>query len=460
MYLARGSDDVFQYGGFYHVRLIFNLVVPSITVLLIMWRRYEFGFVSKTNARPSSWDDRTPAISEISKSSAAFMTVGLEERLLECGTIPSGILHDQSHDKNCRFSSRQQDAKVSYGEVDNNNEEDDEDDDIILGAAEDMRCSTPDEVLSTLRRCLKVAEVLQSKSTVAPRPNSISASDGGNRNSRNAIKSMIVVVLENLRPADCLCPLVHGFMNNICLPAAERAFDRHNKLAIRLLEATDPSLIQTSSQQRTAAAFEHARQRDRLKITLDGITLKFKNWVELLATLASNVPSGANSDLLFKPSTEKSCSAVAHFATNLQVHSSTVKFICPDSDLEFSSSSMDAITFGAPSAHALNFKSGGLRQMRLELETMVTDGEVSPESILKRLEVRFMLGCREGVVLSQALAGVTSAAIASIASCIREKRTAFLVQISKIGLLIHSVSLLSTFGNERVSIQNFVHLRS
>ena len=62
---------------------------------------------------------------------------------------------------------------------------------------------------------------------------------------------------------------------------------------------------------------------------------------------------------------------------------------------------------------------------------------------------------RESIVTSQALGAIVTAALDHLVSCITLRQEAVLRQISCVGLLVHSVCLLSTYGNESAMLDDF-----
>jgi hypothetical protein len=59
---------------------------------------------------------------------------------------------------------------------------------------------------------------------------------------------------------------------------------------------------------------------------------------------------------------------------------------------------------------------------------------------------------RESVVISQALGAAVTAASILLTRAISERNAALVNQVFDVGLLLHSVSLLSTSGNEVICV--------
>jgi len=137
--------------------------------------------------------------------------------------------------------------------------------------------------------------------------------------------------------------------------------------------------------------------------------------------------------------------------TNLNIHRTSLNKV----------TTVAATTFGAPSAHSLGFAHGGLRQTWRKLDEVVracsapgTSGK-DPLTRLNQLELRFHARARECLVMSQALGAAVTAAAEVLVTCITEKRLDTLRQMYNIGLLLHSVCLLSTAGKEAAMIDDF-----
>jgi hypothetical protein len=71
------------------------------------------------------------------------------------------------------------------------------------------------------------------------------------------------------------------------------------------------------------------------------------------------------------------------------------------------------------------------------------------------MELRFAAKAHESVVMGQALGAAVATAVEFLTRAIREKAGAVLQQVSAIGLLLHSVCLLSTTGSEVHMLDDF-----
>jgi hypothetical protein len=116
---------------------------------------------------------------------------------------------------------------------------------------------------------------------------------------------------------------------------------------------------------------------------------------------------------------------------------------------------VSTVTFGAPCGHALGFKQGGLRKLMTKLEAECNKQHKNPESTLSFLHLRFQAKAREAVVLSQAIGAVVIASIDVLSRHVTSRNIHVLKQYQQIGLLIHSVLLLSTHGNEECMMDDF-----
>ena len=162
----------------------------------------------------------------------------------------------------------------------------------------------------------------------------------------------------------------------------------------------------------------------------------------------------------FKSSQKKKSRELAFLATNLQVHLSSLSQNDSGDQPPEEPLPLLSITFGAPSAHCLGFKHGGLSAIEAKLQEQKTkrkkrQSEHSPEAALQQLELRFAAAAREGVVLCQALCALSTAGVEVMARCVKERSASKLQQFVTSGLLVHSVSLLSTSGKEEGMIEDF-----
>eukprot|EP00615_Pteridomonas_danica_P011128 CAMPEP_0114347378 /NCGR_PEP_ID=MMETSP0101-20121206/13838_1 /TAXON_ID=38822 ORGANISM="Pteridomonas danica, Strain PT" /NCGR_SAMPLE_ID=MMETSP0101 /ASSEMBLY_ACC=CAM_ASM_000211 /LENGTH=169 /DNA_ID=CAMNT_0001484623 /DNA_START=113 /DNA_END=619 /DNA_ORIENTATION=+ len=78
-----------------------------------------------------------------------------------------------------------------------------------------------------------------------------------------------------------------------------------------------------------------------------------------------------------------------------------------------------------------------------------------PSDQIKLFEITLMWKARENAVVSQALGGAVAGASEVLQNILRTKDEVSLIRISQIGLLLHSVSLLSTRGKELCMIDDF-----
>jgi hypothetical protein len=172
----------------------------------------------------------------------------------------------------------------------------------------------------------------------------------------------------------------------------------------------------------------------------------------------------------FKPSKQKKCAALSFIPTNCHVHTSMVWMqeiaeLPKHNFLKPGALNIASITFGAPTAFSLGFKEGGLQIMNEKIlmlqkqhENSLSSGSpgiVSPEATLARLQLGFDLRAREAIVVSQALGAVVAASSEFFLRAVTDHNTDVIRQVARIGLLLHSVCLLSTSGDEEAMLNDF-----
>ena len=175
---------------------------------------------------------------------------------------------------------------------------------------------------------------------------------------------------------------------------------------------------------------------------------------------------------VFKPSKEKKELIFASISTNCQVHTTTLRL--GSTRRSFQVAEFASITFGAPAAHALGFENGGLRstkakvlegfnnlnKQKLQTAQQGRRGSLNNSGVLldARLDLitlEFEARAREAIVVSQALGAVVVAASELLERFVKEKKVSAIRQVHSIGLLLHSVSLLSTKGSEEGMLDDF-----
>jgi len=282
-----------------------------------------------------------------------------------------------------------------------------------------------------------------------------------------------LVIKEILRPASQSLVLVRLFLSNVALDQLEHGYQSHADLTSRFIEKSAPSISGTLGN------LDLHRQHEELTSQCEDLNQRYADHIKLMHLVAENIGGGnpkvggdSNNDLSqtlpFKSSQQKKSRELAFLATNCNVHVSTLSNIRTKtnhgaSDAE--SIPIASITFGAPSAHVLGFKFGGLRSVLAKLdEEEEKSVDVSPkknqkqqslDAAFKSLELRFVAKARESIVLSQALCAVVAAGMQVLTECLGTKSSEKIRQFSSIGLLCHSVCLLSTSGKEEGMIEDF-----
>jgi hypothetical protein len=163
----------------------------------------------------------------------------------------------------------------------------------------------------------------------------------------------------------------------------------------------------------------------------------------------------------FKSSRAKKMAAVAMWPTNQQ-QSSAIMRVPSQRPLALS-----VLTYGAPSAHFFGYTHGGWMEAQKKLRGLGSAAE--PDLLLrsapgmkdaqaevKKLQLRFDLSGRSCICMSQALAAAVAATVSKLEECIAKGDGQLVRQWASIGLLVHEVSLLSTFGKESAMIGDMV----
>lgn len=165
----------------------------------------------------------------------------------------------------------------------------------------------------------------------------------------------------------------------------------------------------------------------------------------------------------FKRSKDKKVPLLSMIPTNLYVHQTLLDSMTASSSQQGSPQGIPAeckeitsITFGAPAAHLLGFGKGGLRALRGKLQKVESSKLQTPDAILKHLKNKCAHAIREKVVASQALGALVAAATRALSRCINFRQSQILRRwgVDRAGLLVHSVSLLSTTGFDPLFTQS------
>ena len=314
-----------------------------------------------------------------------------------------------------------------------------------------------------------------------------------------------IFIQEDLRPPDSTAQVVRLFIAGIALPVAETHRKQHKAESSSLLERYQVSDAKgrlrggSGGSDDAMAALEKQTQYEDLKEQVQLLSMGVTDWVSALQTMLELLPSDVTTSRddigvrdgwrRFKPSSAKSVKGVAMWPTNLQISSARV--LAP----EMRPLELTTITYGAPSAHAFGFKHGGwleaekklraagsassrlgskiasVTKFARDISTRVKgsrtrsdgaigdevgdnddeQGEAAPPTAqdeLAQLRLKFDISGRSCVCMCQALAATVAAAVHKLSECVVRRDRDLLRQMVAIGLLVHEVSLLSTYGKE------------
>jgi len=423
-------------GGIYDLRLLFSLVIPSYLMLIIMWKRH--------------YTTISGSILDMKWSTDVF--AGIHDIRLPL------IESERSMDA-IEFGASEGIARREYpGALDVGDESDDDDDDDNI---DDDRETSEDVVPLELlpKSDYRLIPMLLSSGLRVARPLTSALYMGGVPES---------TYIEDMRPSECALPLTHAYLSNVVIPYAEKALRHHKQRTSRLLNAVEGVFAPMDSS--AAAAFEQRKATKAIQAGSDEYLAKFEGWIKgVKATVSTMSLEEAFTDGgggIFKPSSQKKNYAVACMATNLQNHRTKVEETFNGSkDESRAATEVNTVTFGAFAAHSLKFKAGGLRQLAAKLAAAETAAEGShahgksrnaPHRLLQCLQLNAAVFTREAVVLSQAVGGVVASCTELLTDAITHRNAGLLRQVtSSAGMLVHSVSLLSTRGNEEAMLDDF-----
>ena len=279
-----------------------------------------------------------------------------------------------------------------------------------------------------------------------------------------------LVIEENLQPPDSTPLLVRLFVTSIALPAAEAYRQQHDSDTRKLLERFS---VQRGGAD-TMEALEKQEQFDTLKEQAQALSLQVSEWVTALRRMLEFLPTEpivTRDDIgvkegwrPFKPSSAKKAVSLALWPTNLHTCSATIRAPATRP------LSLTVTTYGAPSAHVFGFKDGGWSSTEKKLKPATTrqqsNGRITltrrqssqtlmnANEALDQLRCKFDVSGRSCVCMSQALAAAVAAAVQKLEDCVEIRDGALVRQWVSIGLLVHEVSLLSTFGKENGMIDD------
>jgi hypothetical protein len=496
--------------GFTTLTLIFCISIPSFLYLYVMFRRLTFFIAVEdlnlcNNDTEETFGFTSPASSSLNSLLAPlFSSDSYENKLVEAEAGARSSRGSSQRDvKESWVSAEEWSAwrKSNYGlrtlvwKIENDDDDDEEEEgEEELGIAFERAVDSEASVASSLNPASALeqpASTGDSRRVLADLESSLKVANPLTSNLRIESYSdqgtcSVVRIDEDLRPADCVVPLIKAFLASIAVPAAERALQFHTASSIKLVEATmpPPQAEEPSRLIKESIGFEKHWQHEKLKSDSDELTSRFADWIMFLRAVSdhldpSNVAENVNDagerskkatkneQGIFKPSTEKKVLATSHFPTNCHVHTTAIELnpggggnkLKHAHNKRVVKKRLTTITFGAPAAHSMGFNMGGIRQLEAKLEALYKqqagDVKTTAEAQMRQLELRFAICSRESVVVAQALAGVVSAAVDALTWCIVEHQESLLVQLSQIGLLVHSLSLLSTRGAEYGMIDDF-----
>jgi hypothetical protein len=264
---------------------------------------------------------------------------------------------------------------------------------------------------------------------------------------------------ERLEPFPATVTVARLYLDSVALPVAERAAAKYKSGTLRLLEAASSSI---SSDDRRLGDIDKHKQFESLKSECEHATGEAEDWLQVLTDLSRDLRLLENSGEqtaartgghLFKTSAQKKVKSLMFLGTNLHTHTSkiAVSATAGVGVAETATDNVDVttITYGAPSAHALKFKDGGLRQMEAKLAAGKEKlSKLTLDGSLKLLKLQFALSQREAICVAQALSSAVAASVDTVASAVRSRDARHVRQLAAIGLLLHEVCLLSTHGHE------------
>ena len=286
---------------------------------------------------------------------------------------------------------------------------------------------------------------------------------------------------EDLRPPDSTPTTVRLFISAVAIPVAEAYQRQHEAETSKLLQRYGGAQQRRgSSDQETdaMAALEKQAQFDELKEQAQALSLQVGDWVAALRKMLQALPTdpivtrddrGVKEGWRpFKPSSAKKKTGVALWPTNLHTCSAVVRAPATRP------LALTVTTYGAPSAHAFGFKHGGWGAAEKKLQSAAgaapgrsTSGLMMParqrsrsslgrnaEEALNTLRLKFNVSGRSCVCMSQALAAAVAAAVHKLNEVVTKRDGTLVRQWISIGMLVHEISLLSTYGNENGMIDD------
>jgi len=285
---------------------------------------------------------------------------------------------------------------------------------------------------------------------------------GGNalEHSAEIPKAQIRVYEELGPPGNLFLPTCRAYIRDVVYPHHANFFERFQEATVKLLDGARRSLRKNRNTLGTtqvekdfaqlemavaAAVKEHARWLFSFRCCINAMT----------EALEEHDTQGAPPPAVFKTSAKKKLMNMSVFSTNLQCHRSTIKSM---GDGDERVTSISTITYGAPTAHALKYKRGGISRMVAALDKFEASTETSdklhPMVQLDVLVTRFRADLRMSICNAQALPALVCAATEAIAEAIRQLDVERLITAQCVGLLVHEVSLVSTHGKEEAMLDD------
>ena len=281
----------------------------------------------------------------------------------------------------------------------------------------------------------------------------------------NAPKGLFIE--EDLRPPQCTGKIVQLFLKNIAIPTAEVIKQQLKNDTMKLLRNYGSKSLEDGTSDGTSDGI-HLRERQARFITMkqknEELNQEAEEWLFMLQSMMKTLPTKGmitREDMgthegwrPFKRSSAKKMLGVAMWPTNLQLMNAVVKLP------EQKTLVLSMATYGAPCAHAIGFQRGSWRESEEKVfqasqasnsgpqERKTSNTTSTANEDIDGLVTKFYLSTRSCVSMSQALAAAVASAVNVLELCVAQEDGMVIRQWVSIGMLMHEVSLLSTFGQE------------